>query len=62
MKQRLFSLDKLKPVPPDQFVYIQGLPNRMVLLNPTKTEMAIIDLFAAEIRRLTPDALVAKTT
>lgn len=51
--KRLLSLDKpFRPQPPDKYMRIQGLPNRMILLNPTKTEEEIIKLYSAELRKL----------
>jgi hypothetical protein len=62
MKQRLFKLGELKPVDPSKHVRIQGLPGKMVLINPTKTEMAIITLYAEELRKLRSTENDAVTT
>lgn len=62
MKQRLFKLGELKPVDPNKHVRIQVMPDKMVLINPTKTELAIIALYAEEIRKLKPEPAIVVTT
>jgi hypothetical protein len=51
-KDRLVNLCDLKPVPDG--TYVQVLPGGKVLLRPTQMEYAIIELYAAEMRRLNP--------
>ena len=51
---RLFQKDELQPVPDG--TVIQALPGNWYLLNPNHIEQKIIELYAAEVRRVSAAA------
>lgn len=51
MKQRLMTRQESKDVPPDSWTQVCVLPYGMVLFDPTPTELEIIELYGAELRR-----------